>query len=400
MANVVLGSVSLFSGGGVGDCGVHYGAGVPVIACCELLPARCALIREMLPETQVFEGDVTHLSDELVAHVQHQTAGRRPLLLTMSPPCQGMSEVTGYRNDADSRNRLIIPAIEIVERLRPEWLVLENVPRMRKTRVKNERGKQEFILDMLRRRLKDYTVKDEILATHDYGVPQRRVRLFVIGRRRQDDVVPYHPAPSHGPQLTPHVTLEAACGHLAWLDAVDRPRCDNDPIHHVPVWKEHTHFWMRNTPPGRSALENTQCVTCATDHDDDSIACRGCNRWLARPRTHVNHPTKESRLVRGFSTIYARMRPNEPVPTLTTGSGNVSSEVKCHPTQHRTLSIREVLIAGSVSGYPGNDVPWGEACLPLETRSATVVREVVGESIPPLMLCAIVRHILAVHAAG
>ncbi|MBT7743187.1 MAG: DNA cytosine methyltransferase, partial [Opitutae bacterium] len=61
--DVALASASLFSGGGIGDVGIEWGLGVPVIAACELVPSRAELIRRNFPDTQVLEGDIWKLAD-------------------------------------------------------------------------------------------------------------------------------------------------------------------------------------------------------------------------------------------------------------------------------------------------------------------------------------------------
>ena len=91
---VSLVSGSLFSGGGVGDVGIEWGAKIPVLAACELVPSRAALIRSNFPETKVFEGDVWKLQDAYVNHFSSKLEGKRPWLLTLSPPCQGTVSYT------------------------------------------------------------------------------------------------------------------------------------------------------------------------------------------------------------------------------------------------------------------------------------------------------------------
>ena len=114
-------SGSLFSGGGVGDAGIEWGAKVPVLAACELVPSRAALIRNNFPDTKVFEGDIWKLEESYVRYFKSKLEGKRPWLLTLSPPCQGMSSNgagrisasirQGNRPQEDERNRLILPGI-------------------------------------------------------------------------------------------------------------------------------------------------------------------------------------------------------------------------------------------------------------------------------------------------
>ena len=103
----------------MGDVGIEWGAQVPVLAACELIPSRAALIRSNFPGTKVFEGDVWKLQDSYVDYFRAKLKGRRPWLLTLSPPCQGMSSNgagrisaairSGNRPEEDERNRLILP---------------------------------------------------------------------------------------------------------------------------------------------------------------------------------------------------------------------------------------------------------------------------------------------------
>ena len=132
---VSLVSGSIFSGGGVGDVGIEWGAKIPVLAGCELVPSRAALIRSNFPKTKVFEGDIWKLQDSYVEYFQSKLKGARPWLLTLSPPCQGMSSNgagrisaairQGNRPEEDERNRLILPGINVLEQLQPDWFILD-----------------------------------------------------------------------------------------------------------------------------------------------------------------------------------------------------------------------------------------------------------------------------------
>ena len=75
----------------MGDAGIEWGAKVPVLAACELVPSRAALIRNNFPDTKGFEGDIWKLEESYVRYFKSKLEGKRPWLLTLSPPCQGMS---------------------------------------------------------------------------------------------------------------------------------------------------------------------------------------------------------------------------------------------------------------------------------------------------------------------
>ena len=412
-------SVSLFSGGGIGDLGVHFGSNIPVIACAELLPSRAALLRKFFPGADVYEGDIIVNKESIITGVRGRLAGRRPFLVVMSPPCQGMSSngvgrirsavKKGTRSAVDERNRLVLPALDIVDALCPDVVILENVRRMNQTIILNEHGEPENAIALLHRRLTNYRVEIKIVDFADLGVPQRRIRLLGIATRDQRTVgVPLHPE-----FVKEQVSLAHATSHLAPLDAIENCKDLSDPFHVVPKWSEHQHFCMRHTPEGQTAFDNLMCVSCNSMNTKADVTCKSCQEVLPRPSlisrscelcsetqrecTCVHpHIIQKRRLIRAFRTAYCRMHTDRPASTLTTNSGVISSDVKGHPRQHRVLSLREILIVASVCSYPGFDAPWWATAEPVFTElGAKEIRDVLGESIPPLALCKVVMHLLA-----
>ncbi|MBT3668315.1 MAG: DNA cytosine methyltransferase, partial [Opitutae bacterium] len=124
--NSVPVSGSLFSGGGVGDVGIEWGCGIPVLSAIEMMSSRAQLIIKNFPQTKVFEGDIWKLKEEYISFFKKKLDGKRPWLLTLSPPCQGMSANgagriassirSGIRPHEDERNRLILPGISVLEK--------------------------------------------------------------------------------------------------------------------------------------------------------------------------------------------------------------------------------------------------------------------------------------------
>ncbi len=414
-------AVSLFSGGGFGDCGLTYGAEIPVVACAELLPERAAILSRLFPDAAIFSGSVYDTVGPLVDHVLERLHGRRPFVLIASPPCQGMSSNGmgkilkrmrgGHRAPVDVRNHLVLPALDAAVRLQPEWVVIENVPAMLRTAIDDpDGGEPVLITDLVARRLAGYTIQQRVVCASDYGVPQRRPRLFLVARRGESTA-------DFFPATCPPVTLEQATRHLAPLDALTHQADPDDPLHRVPRWTAVQHFCMAHTAPGTSAFYNDTCVQCgATHHAADAVACRSCRAWLPRPRTASDlwvcgrcgdettnrrrcprgHRalTPVSRMLRGFHTSYKRMALDCPANTLTTRSDSISSDLKGHPTQHRVLSLREVLIVASMAPWPGSVAPWWDvAAAVFEAMPSSLLRTVAGESIPPAVTAQLGRHL-------
>lgn len=421
MKNKVAGS--LFSGGGIGDVGIEWGHGIPVLAASELVPSRAALIRKNFPGTKVFEGDIWKTKHAYVDFFKEKLGSKHPWLLTLSPPCQGMSSngagrisseiKSGKRPKEDTRNRLILPGIEILESLQPEWFILENVRRMENTIIRNEKDVPENILQCLNRRLGGlgYSIFANILDFRDYGVPHHRERLITVGCRIphlcrkfpsgsdifSKELSPFHPLPSHGQNgQRSWVSLREAIQHLPSLDAKTETVNQKDDFHCVPKWNEQQYFWMQHTPEGQSAFDNIHCIKCNRKMEDPTAVSCVCGEALPRPQIK---DCGKYRLVRGFKSSYRRMKWDKPAGTITMNSGVISSDVKGHPEQNRVLSLREILILSTLDHpcwskkYTFDQIPYGRATQG-QSFSGKLVREVIGESIPPLAMKKMVDHLL------
>ena len=165
-----------------------------MLAACELIPSRAELIRRNFPNTKVFQGDIWNLKDDYIRFFKEKNGSCSPWLLTLSPPCQGMSSngagrissqiKAGKRPKEDQRNRLILPGIEILEALKPNGSSSKMFEEW-KIPLLEMKDRPESILHCLQRRLNPlgYTIYANILNFCDYGIPHHRERLITIGCR-------------------------------------------------------------------------------------------------------------------------------------------------------------------------------------------------------------------------
>jgi DNA (cytosine-5)-methyltransferase 1 len=104
-------------------------------------------------------------------------------LVAGGPPCQGFS-VNGRREEKDKRNSLVDAYVEFVDIVRPEMVLFENVKGFTMEFAKNGTGAvySEHVIQRLRDL--DYDVEAKLLNFGDYGVPQRRWRFILVGRRK------------------------------------------------------------------------------------------------------------------------------------------------------------------------------------------------------------------------
>ena len=446
--------VSAFSGAGIGDCGIHFGSEIPLAMASEKETDRANIIRRNFNKTKVFSGDINERLSEMEAHWESHFGGLNPWLVVLSPPCQGMSANglgkimsqvrQNKRPELDERNQLIIPGIKLIESLKPDWFIIENVPRMKHTVIENEEGEYVKIIDFVKDKLEvhDYVVKEQNIDFLDYGVPHRRERLITIGcRLKFEEDVGYHPTPTHGPN--PHQEKYINLGQvlkkakLPRIKAVEKEnKCEKIEFHEVPVWNENHMLWMKDVLPGATAFDNHRCPNpkCNISYTSEPTLThckkKGCGTPLRRPqvsfkgwacnicdeknRNHrdacycgkkrTNEKTEKlSRIIKGFKTSYRRLDGNSPAGTLTMNSGVISSDMKGHPTEDRVLSVKEVLILSTMHSYEKEKYPWEGFAFETknsdgksEKVSLRTIRHVIGESIPPLGLQQIVDHLTSI----
>jgi DNA (cytosine-5)-methyltransferase 1 len=142
-----------------------------IIAANEFDKDSCATLRLNFPDLRVIESDIRS--------VDTKDFGSKPIdLIYGGPPCQPFSAAGKQRGTKDPRGRLVDEFIRMVSELRPKIFVLENV----KGLVHNQKGGAlDYILNMGENI--GYEVEWKVLNATDFGVPQRRHRLFVIGRQ-------------------------------------------------------------------------------------------------------------------------------------------------------------------------------------------------------------------------
>jgi DNA (cytosine-5)-methyltransferase 1 len=425
-----LTAVSLFCSSGIGDLGFRA-AGAEVLVANELLSDRAALFSMNFPETEVLVGDIRELGERIISCSRERLEGRELDVLFATPPCQGMSKNgrgkllrgvrDGLRDALDPRNQLATFVPPIVRELRPGLVVFENVPEMDGTLVEDDSGELVDLLDLLAREMDGYTGAWRVLEFADFGVPQRRQRLITIFVRndlavergledRSDVLARLYPVPTHAPEPTLHqaqwLSVSDAIGDLPPLDASSTHAARHDAIefHYVPLLDERKYWWVSNTPPGASAFDN-QCVEpgCGFDRNathgaerdtginrsrlDTPIYCQECGALLPRP---VVDDGSGPRLMKGFTSAYKRMRADLPASALTRNLSYACSDQKIHPDQNRVLSLHEAMVLHTISDY---GFEW---TLPSGKRASDkLIRDSIGESIPPRGLEVVFRHVFA-----
>jgi DNA (cytosine-5)-methyltransferase 1 len=160
--------ISLFSGAGGMDVGFKD-AGFDIIAANEMDKHACNTFRANHPDTDLYEGDIDECGNNLHKYKNID-------VIFGGPPCQGFS-VAGKMDPDDPRSKLIFNFCSMVEALKPNAFVMENVKAL------GALAKFESVRSALISRFQKagYSVTIHILNAKDFGVPQSRERVFFIG---------------------------------------------------------------------------------------------------------------------------------------------------------------------------------------------------------------------------
>jgi DNA (cytosine-5)-methyltransferase 1 len=195
----------------------------------------CQSFRKNFPETEMIEGDITKISvqNKIIKKCKNKVD-----IIIGGPPCQSFSTIgprSGYgvndtRFQKDKRDRLYLDFVKIVKEVRPRFIVIENVMGILS---KKDGRKTPFVKKIVKSLEKiGYSFKIEgrneeyqILNSVNFGVPQRRKRVLIIGNRiglKNSIINPTHYDPEHEQpvkELKKCITLKEAIGDLPRLKA-------------------------------------------------------------------------------------------------------------------------------------------------------------------------------------
>ncbi len=265
-------------------------------------------------------------------------------LLAGGPPCQGFS-VQRRGSDIDARNGLVLMYGKLIDELYPKYFVMENV-----SGIAGKRGKtilQQLIEDVEKI---GYHVHVKLLDAQDFGVPQRRRRYIVIGERKDIGNNYEYPKP-----IGIHRTVRDVIGNLPEppQDGTDHPKYS---LHRRDRLSERNLQRIRaiKEGQGRDDLPNELLANC---HKIDSS-------------------------VIGFRSVYGRMAWDDVAPTITARFDSFTRGKFGHPTQDRSISLREGALLQTFPvdfEFVGNKVD--------------IARQ-IGNAVPPMMAEYIGRSII------
>lgn len=267
-------------------------------------------------------------------------------LVAGGPPCQGFSifgkrrfiNTQGYDPKEDPRNTLVYEYIRIVKLLKPKFFFMENV----KGFTNLDGG---LFVEETKERFRELGYSDiwcQIVCAADYGVPQERYRMFMIGNRMGIHFEPPEKThfPSDSGKLPEYTTVEEAIFDLMGKENVFP---NHVPLAHKPIVAARYGYVKEGCKLNVSDLPPELAVATRRDSKTGKVS--------------------------NYSHVYKRLDRNKPSTTMVPGH----NAFPIHPVLNRTLTARE---AARIQTFPDTHTFFG-------TRQEQCIQ--VGNAVPPKM---------------
>jgi DNA (cytosine-5)-methyltransferase 1 len=361
-----LAAIDLFAGAGGLSLGIRA-SGCCVAAAVDHDKNAALTYEKNHPDTVFFREDIRAVSPSEVTEACNGL-GSSVFLLAGGPPCEGFSESNKRsRTLANPKNSLFRQVLRFAEELMPLWFLLENVPGLL-TLAKGA------VLDELRESAKGigYETFCQVLNAADYGVPQHRRRLFVVGTRLPIDF--HFPISTHGSDGAPYITVREALQDLPRLsngasEDLRAYSCEwRDAPEYAKTMRRRTR--RRKYVQGNLVTRNSEVVLRRYEH-----IAPGEN-WEAIPEELLGNYKDSSRCHTG---IYYRLVPDEPAKVI----GNFRKNMLIHYGSDRGVSVRE---AARLQSFPDDYEFLG---------SIGFRQQQVANAVPPMLAQKVVGEIVA-----
>lgn len=269
-------------------------------------------------------------------------------LVVGGPPCQSYS--TLGKRQMDDRANLFLEYCRLLTILKPKAFIFENVKGLLSMDNKKlfPAIKKEF-------ELLGYTLKHQVVNAVNYGVPQDRERVILVGTKGHNNYE--FPEWTHGNGLLtkPVVTLEDALGDL-------------------PILKSGEESFIYLTEPTNDFLRFVRDTDVLNDHAAPSNGEHLIRIMEALPDGGSKFDLPENlRPKSGYGNTYAKMWWKKPAPTVTRNFGTPSSSRCVHPRDSRALSTRE---GARLQSFPDSYKFYGSRA----TKNLEI-----GNAVPPLL---------------
>ncbi len=288
--------------------------------------------KKNFPSSHVITGDITqYINGDFGSQITKEekllidATGTVDFLIA-GPPCQGHSDLNNHTRRNDPRNQLILRATRFAELVKPSYILIEN--------VQGIRHDKHNILDVVKEELTSlgYHIYENLLTASTFGVAQKRRRFILVGSLREIDfdIEKY--------KRDRENTVLWAIDDLA--DSYNEDTIFDSSAKHSEV--------------------NQKRINYLFDHDLYELPNN------LRPKCQQKENNR-------YTSVYGRMYPDRPAPTITSGFGSIGQGRFAHPKYKRSLTPHEAARVQFIPDYFVFDKRISRASL----------QKMIGNAVPP-----------------
>jgi DNA (cytosine-5)-methyltransferase 1 len=392
-------AIDLFAGAGGFGLGFEM-AGFSVPLSVEIDAWACDTLRHNHPRMTVIQQDICEFNS---ANSVKEICLFKPDIIIGGPPCQGFSIAGPAQKDPkDPRNSLFINFAKWIEFLEPKAFVMENVKGLLSR--KSTEGKK--VIDIIKKNFEDigYIVEVWLLNAAEYGVPQIRERIFIVGNKtgKKLGIPPkthsvdlltishYQCSVFESMSLLPAITLWDAISDLPPLKA----REGEEQQSYISEPQNHYQKNIRNnshTLYNHVAMDHSQRLVERFKHIKWGESSSDAPKEYGARRRGGNGELSE----KSYDQNNRRLNPYKPSHTI--AASFYANFI--HPFQHRNLTARE---GARIQSFPdtyrflGKKTVVSHKLLHREERfdeKFLCQYNQIGNAVPPLLVKAIALHI-------
>ncbi len=303
------------------------------------------------PDVNVVQGDIRNLSEDTLKEYAKDGVD----VIIGGPPCQSYS--TLGKRQMDERAHLFEEYCRVLSIVQPKLFLFENVSGL----LSMQSGK---LIEVIKNEFKKlgYDVKSKLLNAADYGVPQFRERVILVGMKKNNCFE--YPIGKYGDGKLPYRTVEDAFSDLPVLDSgSSSSKYATEPQNELQkFYRQNSKFLEENESPknGERLLKIMRALPDGGSKDD---------------------LPEELRPKSGYGNTYAKMWWKKPAPTVTRNFATPSSSRCIHPRDSRAMTTRE---GARLQTFPDDYKFYGS----VSTKNLEI-----GNAVPPLLSIELAKQV-------
>jgi len=349
------------------------------------------------PEATIIKKNIREIRGKEIGKELSNNGFNKIDIIIGGPPCKGFS-LRGKRKIDDPRNNLVLEYFRLINELKPEIFVFENVTGLIASKMMKLFKK--LIINQIKKM--DYNYAAKILTSSDYGVPQIRKRFFLIGKKKKESEIYFPKTSIEQPEIIKKINFknkkEPEYGEikdLEDLELLDQNKILTvadalDDIANKKNKKMKVAYKVKSINPSNIYLKFLR---------------NGSNSELIDNHRTTNHSKRlikrfqHMEIGKGMESVPKHLRvnrrsvkklcPNKPAPTVT-----CSNEDMVHYKVPRILTIREM---ARLQSFPDSYIFKGTPTTGGPRRKVSVCQvQQVGNSVPPLLANAVAEGVLKI----